>query len=88
VAVVSIVLLFFSGLFVTVGLIPCLGWINWTAIPLAALTAMVGLVGLFSDRDPDTLRMRGVAAHLAALVLGSLLTLIGIVRCAIGLGTL
>lgn len=85
-AAVSIVLLFFSGLFVTVGLIPCFGWVNWTAIPMAALTTLVGLVGLFSDRDPDTLRMRGVAAHLAAMFLGSLLTLVAIVRCALGLG--
>lgn len=83
---VSLVLLFFSGFFVSVGLIPCLGWVNWTAIPLAALTAVVGLVGLASDRDPDTLRMRGVAAHVAALAIGSFLTLVAIVRCALGLG--
>jgi hypothetical protein len=82
------VLLFFSGLFVAVGLIPCLGWVNWTSVPLSALTAFAGLIGLFSDRDPVTLRMRGVPAHVLAIAFGSLLTLVGAVRCALGLGVI
>lgn len=85
-AVVSLTLLFFSGLFVTAGLIPCLGAINWTAVPLAGLTVVSGLVGLATDRDPTTQRMRGVLAHLLAIGLGSLLALIGFVRCLLGLG--
>ncbi len=87
-AVVSLVLLFFSGFFVTVGLIPCLGWLNWVGIPVSALTALIGLIGLCSDRDPVTLCMRGVVAHILALAMGSLLTLIAIIRCALGLGVL
>jgi hypothetical protein len=88
VAVVSLVLLFSSFVFVGVGLVPCLGFVNWTAVPLAALTSMAGMIGLFTDRDPDTLRMRGVAAHVAALVLGSVLTLVGMLRCILGFGIL
>lgn len=86
-AVVSIVLTCVSGFFVFVGLIPCLGWVNWAAIPLCALAVTSGLVGLFTDRDPVTHRMRGVLAHGFAIGVGSLLVLVGIVRCAIGLGT-
>ena len=87
-AAVSLILVFFSGLFVSVGLIPCLGWVNWTAVPISAITAVVGLIGLCSDRDPVTSSMRGVPAHALALTLGSLLTIVGIVRCALGLGCL
>jgi hypothetical protein len=87
VAVVSIVLTCFSGFLVFVGLIPCFGWVNWTAIPLCALAVTSGLVGLFTDRDPVTQRMRGVLAHAFAIGTGGLLILVAIVRCAIGLGT-
>ena len=76
-AVVSLVLVFFSFWFVGAGLVPCFGWINWVAVPLSLLTAMSGMIGLFTDRDPDTLRMRGVAAHALALILGSILALLG-----------
>jgi hypothetical protein len=86
VAAVSIVLTCFSGFFVFVGLIPCLGWVNWVAIPMSALCVTSGLVGLFTDRDPASQRMRGVVAHLFAMGLGSLLVLIAVVRCALGLG--
>lgn len=87
-AVVSIVLTFFSGFLVFVGLIPCFGALNWVAIPLCGLTVVSGLVGLFVDRHPVTQRMRGVLAHAFAIGTGSLLVLVAIVRCAIGLGVL
>lgn len=87
-AVVSLVLTFFSGLFVTVGLVPCLGWVNWIAIPLAALSMTCGIVGLFTDRDPATGVTRGVPAHALAVSLGSLMVLVSVLRCALGGGVL
>jgi hypothetical protein len=81
----SLVLLFFSGLGVTIGLIPCLGWLNWTAVPLSASTALVGLVGLATDRDEHG-RHRGVPFHLAALVGGMVLVAVGALRCFLGCG--
>lgn len=87
-APVSIVLTFFSGFFVTIGLIPCLGWVNWIAIPLSSLTVTSGLVGLFTDRDPQTQRARGVLPHAFAIAMGSLLTLVSVLRCALGFGIL
>jgi hypothetical protein len=88
VAPVSIVLMCFSAFFVFIGLIPCLGWVNWFAIPLSALCVTAGLVGLFTDREPETNRMRGVLAHALAVGFGGLLVLVAVIRCAIGLGTI
>jgi len=85
-APVSLVLLCFSTLYVVVGLVPCFGWVNWFGVPLSMLTALSGLLGLCTDRDPVTREMRGVAIHVAALLLGGILTLVAVVRCALGLG--
>lgn len=77
-----------SGFMTFVGLVPCFGWVNWTAVPMSMLTIMVGLIGLATDRDETTRRPRGVAMHAAAIAVGAMLVVVGAVRCLVGLGVL
>ena len=46
------------------------------------------VVGLFTDRDPQTQRARGVLPHALAMSIGSLLMLVSVLRCALGFGIL
>ncbi len=85
-AIVSLVMVFASSLFVAVAFIPCLGCLNWLAIPMAAMTTAIGLAGLFTGRDPRRASGSAVGAHAMAAVIGALLTLIAVLRCAAGGG--
>jgi hypothetical protein len=67
-----------AGIFLLVGLIPLLGWVNWiTSLPLAVLGAIFGAVG----------RRTSVLAT-AALVLNLLIIAIALFRLSLGSGIL
>jgi hypothetical protein len=87
-AVSSLTLLMLSGFLTLFGLVPCLGWLNWFAIPLSFVTVVIGVVGLATDRDPQTGAARGRGAHLLAVVLGILLVCVGSLRWMLGAGIL
>jgi hypothetical protein len=85
-AISSLTLLFLSAVLTVCGLFPCLGWVNWVAIPLCVVTVFVGTMGLASDKDPATGRARGRAAHLLAVVFGLALGAVATLRWVIGAG--
>jgi len=64
-----------------VGLIPCLGWLNWFVIPVAVETIIVSIVALASDKDPDKKSLA-----LIGLILASVSVVVAIVRLLIGGG--
>jgi len=69
---------FLAGVFLLVGLIPLLGWMNWlTSLPLAVLG------GIFSAAG----RRRSALAT-AALVLNVLIIIIALFRLSLGHGIL
>ena len=85
-SVSSLTLLILSGFLTLFGLVPCLGWLNWLAIPMSFVTVVVGVVGLASDRDPQTGAARGRPAHLLAVVLGLVLGAVATLRWLLGAG--
>jgi len=85
-SVSSLTLLFLSAALTLLGLFPCLGWINWVAIPLSFVTVVVGVMGLSSDRDPQTGAARGRPAHLMAVIFGLVLGAVATLRWMIGAG--
>ena len=87
-SIAAIALLTLSVLFTLVGIVPCLGCLNYVGIPLSLVTAVVGVVGLASDRDPQTNEPRDRGLHLLAVVGGIVLMAIGMVRLSLGAGVL
>ncbi len=83
---VSLVLIVLSALSTAAGLPCCLGCLNWLAVPLSLATAVAGLVGLATDRDPASGRSANRQVHLLAVVLGLLFAAVGAARCALGGG--
>jgi hypothetical protein len=76
-----------AGMLTGVGLLPCFGWMQWVAVPVSAATFVIGVIGLATDRD-EKRNVRGLPMHLAAVVVGSILVMIGAVRCLIGFGVM
>jgi len=84
----SLILLLLSGVLALFGMIPLLGWINWVTIPMALITVVVGVMGLATDKDPQTHRARGRLAHLMAVVLGLAIGAVATLRWMMGGGIL
>ena len=83
-SVSSLTLLALSAFFTLVALIPCVGWLNFVAVPLCLVTVVVGIVGLASDRDPATGRARGRGSHLMAVIFGVVLASVAFLRWVLG----
>lgn len=64
-----------------VGLIPCLGWLNWLAIPLGGISAVISLISLITESNSPT-RNNAVIG----LVMGLIAACIGTVRLLMGGG--
>jgi len=82
----SLVLTTLSVIATALGLPCCLGWINWLAVPISLTCAIVGIVGLATDKDPVTREVRDANVHLAAVITGVVLTALGSLRCLLGGG--
>ena len=82
----SVAAMVIAAVTVSFGFFPCLGWMNWFAVPFAVLPVVLGAVGLMADRDPNTMVSLNVGPHLAAVLGGILLMGIGMIRCALGGG--
>lgn len=65
-----------------VGFFPCAGWLNWFAVPLSGLAAVLGVIGLFTDREGE--ETQGV--YFASLVVGTVLGIVFAARCFLGGG--
>jgi hypothetical protein len=64
-----------------VGLIPCLGWLNWFALILGKATFIVCIIALASDKDASRKSMATIG-----LVLSSVTVVVAIIRLIIGGG--
>jgi len=65
-----------------VGFFPCVGWLNWFAVPLAGISALLGVIGLFSDREGEETQ----GTYFSALVAGTVMGGIFAFRCFLGGG--
>ena len=83
--VASQVLLITSLALTLIGLIPCFGWVNWWAVPISITCAVVGAVGMATDKDQAGLPPN-TGVHTAAALLGTAAALVGAVRCILGCG--
>lgn len=84
----SLILLIISTTLVTIGLFPCLGWMNWASGPVCALTVVLGVVGLIADKDPTSGEGRHVGVHLGAVLGGTVLGVVAVIRCLLGAGAI
>ncbi|MFO0611487.1 MAG: hypothetical protein U0414_02780 [Polyangiaceae bacterium] len=84
----AIVLLVLGPLGVGAGLIPCLGWVNWAAVPINIAGLVLGIVGLTrKDKKPDGTTPDG-GLYLAAIIVCALCMVVGTIRCILGAGVL
>jgi hypothetical protein len=84
--VATTVLLVMSIVFTMGGLIPCLGWINWFGVPAAGATAILGIIGLATEKDPITGKPDSLALYICALIFGLMMATVGFLRCSAGGG--
>ena len=68
-----------------IGMMPCLGWVNWLGTPIPGIALLSGILGLIVDRDEDG-RSRNVTVHVAALIIVLLGGGLGALRCGLGGG--
>jgi hypothetical protein len=71
----------FIGMFI--GLIPCLGSLNWINIPFAGLGFILSIVGLTTG---DSRESKGGA--IVGLILCGIAILVGVARLIVGFGVL
>ena len=64
------------------GFFPCLGWLNWIAVPLAGTSAVLGVIGLFADQSEEETQ----GPYLVALIAGTLMGGVFALRCFLGAG--
>jgi len=84
----SLILLIIATTLVTIGLFPCLGWINWASGPVCVLTVVLGVVGLTTDKHPESGEARHGGVHLAAVLGGTVLGVVAVIRCLLGAGAI
>ena len=65
-----------------VGFFPCAGWMNWFSVPLSGLAAVLGVVGLLTDKEAKD--DQGI--YFAALIVGTVLGGVFALRCFLGGG--
>ncbi len=82
----SLVLMGVGGAAFALGLLPCLGWLNWAGVPLNGLAVLAGLGGLkMGPRRLDgTLAYQG--SYAAAVIVGAIGLVGGAIRCLGGGG--
>ncbi len=84
--IAAIVLLVLGPVLSVIGMIPCLGILNWIAIPTNVALAIVGTLGLtIGPKMPDG-KAADFPVHLAAIIIGILLAIASVVRCTMGSG--
>lgn len=64
-----------------VGLIPCLGWLNWFTIPIGGISAVISLIALLTDQNSSSRN-----SAVIGLVMGVVAAGVGTFRLLIGGG--
>lgn len=76
--------LFLCANFVLVAMVPCLGVLNWGVAPLCLFPVVLGSVGLFVAKR----RRLHPGPFLAALIGGSLMLTLSVLRLLLGAGVI
>jgi hypothetical protein len=84
-AIVSMVL---AALGVGLAFVPCLGWLNWLAVPFCLAPLVLGVLGLVVDKDPATGRNPNANVYIACIVVAVMLCGFGALRCVLGGGVM
>jgi hypothetical protein len=82
----SLILMCLGGAFFLLGLLPCLGWLNWFGVPLNAAAALVGILGLASGPKGLDGSRPYQGYYVAALIVGMIGLIGGALRCILGAG--
>jgi len=80
----ALVFVILAAIGTCMGLVPCMGWANWFAVPTSAMAAILGLIGLL--QAGSTADQSEKNTYLAALIVGALCIVVGTVRCLLGGG--
>jgi hypothetical protein len=67
-----------------IGLIPCLGWLNWIGVPFGAIGVVLGIVAMGRARGAG----QPPGAAIAGLVLSAVAACLGLFRLVLGGGIL
>jgi hypothetical protein len=86
--IASLILLILGACAFVAGLFPCLGWMNWGGVPLNAIVAIVGIIGLAAGPKDARGQAVGFGIHLTAIIVGAVGVLGGSLRCFLGSGML
>jgi hypothetical protein len=81
----SLTLIAFSVGLTFLGLPCCLGWLNWFAIPASFACLVVGVMGVASDKDEEG-RPQDGQIHMAAVIVGAAMVVVGFLRWLMGGG--
>lgn len=84
--ITSIVLLALGSFLTVVGLVPCLGVLNWVAFPLDLAMMIVGTLGLIIGPKLADGRPANFQLHVAAIIVGVVLAAVSFFRCVAGGG--
>jgi hypothetical protein len=86
--IASLILMILGGALFFTGLFPCLGWLNWFGVPINGLAVLVGILGLSSGpKNPNgTQPYQGY--YVAAMLVGGIGFIGGVLRCVAGAGLL
>ncbi len=73
---VSLIIGILAGIGMAIGFIPCLGWINWFNIPVAAIGLVFGIIAA----------AQGDGKGIVGLVICAVAILLGLIRLVLGGG--
>ena len=73
---VSLIIGILAGIGMAIGFIPCLGWINWFNIPVAAIGLVFGIIAT----------AQGDGKGIAGLVICAVAIFLGLIRLVLGGG--
>ncbi len=66
-----------AGLFLLIGLIPFLGWLNWVNIPFAVAGLIISLVASISAKQTNWFSRIGIILCAIAVIIGALRLIVG-----------
>ena len=71
-----------------IGLVPCLGLVNWLALPVNLAAIALGAIGLVKGKQPDGSANPYQTIFIVAAAVGGLFFVVSFVRCLLGGGVL
>jgi hypothetical protein len=75
--VVSIIWSVFAFLFMLLGLIPLLGWLNWAVIPFALLGVVIAALGVAGAKERNRAARIGLVLNLIVAAIATFRLMLG-----------